>query len=234
LLLIREISPVRTIAKLFGRSPFGPLQAHMGKVAECVQAATNTFEAMKTGQWDQVEQGAAAVSKLEHEADLLKNDIRNHIPRSLFMPVDRSDLLEILGVQDSIADRAEDMAILLTFRPKWPLPQEIAATFEAFHQRNLEAFEAVRLILGELDELLESSFGGNEAEKVKLMVDDVALKEHEVDVLQRELLKGVLAHEDAFTKGEFHLWMKLIEGFAALSNLSEKLAYRIRMTLERK
>jgi len=225
---------VRTIHKLFGRSPFGPLQAHMDQVAECVQGITDAFEAMKAGQWEQVELLAAEISKREHKADLLKNDIRNHVPRSLFMPVDRSDLLEILSVQDSIADRAEDLAILLTFRPKWPLPQDLAAIFEPFRQRNLEAFEAVRQILGELDELLESSFGGNEAEKVKLMVDDVALKEHEVDVLQRQLLKGVLAHDDEFTKGEFHLWMKLIERFAALSNLSEKLAYRIRMTLERK
>jgi predicted phosphate transport protein (TIGR00153 family) len=225
---------VRTIHKLFGRSPFGALQAHMGQVAECVRSITAAFEAMKAGQWEQVEKAAAEISKLEHKADLLKNDIRNHVPRSLFMPVDRSDLLEILSLQDSLADRAEDLAILLTFQPKWPLPQELAATFDPFFQRNLEAFEAVRLILGELDELLESSFGGNEAEKVKLMVDDVALKEHEVDVLQRQLLKGVLTHEAQFTKGEFHLWMRLIEGFAAISNLSEKLAYRIRMTLERK
>ena len=224
---------MRTMAKLFGRSPFGPLQAHMDGVAECVAMAGEALAAMQRGDHAEVERLAPEVSKCEHEADLVKNDIRNHLPRSLFLPVDRANLLEILSIQDNLADKAEDIAILLTFKAL-TVPEALRARFAAFLEKNIAAFEAVRRIVHQLDELLESSFGGAEAEKVKAMVEQVALLEHEADLVQRELVKLLYANEDQMTYGTFDLWMKLISEIADLSNYSEKLAYRVRMTLERK
>ena len=52
----------------------------------------------------------------EAEADRIKNDLRGALPKSLFMPVDRRDLLEVLQMQDSIADTAQDIAGLLIER----------------------------------------------------------------------------------------------------------------------
>ena len=66
---------------------------------------------------EKIEKLVADLSRMEHEADLTKNDIRNHFPKSLFLPIDRAHFLEILSVQDSIADKAEDIGILLTLRP---------------------------------------------------------------------------------------------------------------------
>ncbi len=219
--------------KLFGRSPFQALQEHMDRVAECVEAVVEAFAAMRQGDQARVEQLSREISKREHKADLVKNDLRNHLPRGLFLPVDRANLLEILGVQDTIADQAEDLGIVLTLKPL-QVPPFLDDTFAQFLDKNIEAFAAVCQIIAELDELLASSFGGTEAEKVKSMVDQVAFVEHEVDLIQRELLKTLMAHEDDLSKGEFYLWMQLFQGIAELSNLSEKLANRIRMTLERK
>jgi uncharacterized protein Yka (UPF0111/DUF47 family) len=82
--------------------------------------------------------------------------------------------------------------------------------------------------------LIESSFGGKEAEKVRAMVEDVALKEHEVDLIQRQLLKKIFQSEEALTYLTFSQWQRLIESLASISNLSENLANRVRMVLELK
>ena len=224
---------MRTMAKLFGRSPFGPLQDHMNCVADCVALVAEALVAMQQGDHEKVEQLAEEVSKSEHKADSVKNDIRNHLPRSLFLPMDRSNLLDILRIQDNLADKAEDIAVLLTFR-KLEAPDAWRDKFVTFLEKNIAAFDAVRRIIHQLDELLESSFGGAEAEKVKVMVDQVSLLEHEADVVQRDLVKLLYANEGQMTFGTFDLWMKLISEVADLSNYSEKLAYRVRMTLERK
>ena len=224
---------MRTMAKLFGRSPFEPLQAHMDCVADCVKMVAEALVAMQAGDQDTVKQLAPEVSKSEHKADSVKNDIRNHLPRSLFLPIDRANLLDILRIQDNLADKAEDIAILLTFR-KLEVPDGWRQTLALFLEKNVSAFDAVRQIIHQLDELLESSFGGAEAEKVKVMVDQVSLLEHEADVIQRELVTLLYSDEDKMTYGTFHLWMKLISEVADLSNYSEKLAHRVRMTLERK
>lgn len=224
---------MRTIAKLFGRSPFGPLQLHMQQVAACVEMLKPMFEALGRGDHAAVERMAEEISQLEHRADMVKNDIRDDLPRGLFLPIDRGNLLEILGVQDSLADKSENLGVLLTHK-RLDMPDFLRETFTAFLDKNVETFVAVQQILQELDELLETSFGGAEAEKVKTMVDNVAFKEHEADVIQRDLVKTLYANEGQISYGAFHLWMKVFEELSNISNLSEKLAYRVRMTLERK
>ena len=222
---------MRALTKLFGRSPFAPLRTHMEGVARCVDRLPPLFEAVKAKDGSQVAAIAKEISKLEHEADLAKNDIRNGLKTSLFLPVPRAGLLEVLSLQDAIADRAEDIAVILTLRDP-EVPAAIEGLFDEFLQKNLEAFEAVAEIVGEIHQLFESSFGGAEAEKVRAMVDQVAYKEHKVDVLQRDLLKGMFNSEETLSYAAFGLWMRVIEEVGSLSNLSEKLANRLLMTLE--
>lgn len=222
-----------TILNLFGRSPFAPLQSHMEKAAACVHLLVDLFEALEKRDYAKMDEISAQIGELEHQADLTKNDIRNHLPKSLYLPIDRAHLLEILSLQDQIADKAEDIAVLATIKPIELLPS-FKEEFKEFLRKNIEAFEAAFLILKELHELLESSFGGIEAEKVRTMVDVVCYKEHEVDLVQRELLKKLFRTENEMSFTTFNLWQKISQAVASISNLSENLAMRIRMTLELK
>lgn len=222
-----------TILKLFGRSPFAPLQSHMEKVSACVHLLPELFLAMQSGDAARVEALANTISEKEHQADLTKNDIRNHLPKSMFLAMDRQNLLEILSIQDSIADKAEDVAVLATLKTL-PVLEPCSEEFTAFLQKNIEAFDDVFDIIKELHELLESSFGGIEAEKVGAMVEKVAVKEHEADIIQRRLLKLFFNEDKNLSLSSFHLWQRIFESIASISNLSEKLANRIRMTLELK
>lgn len=222
-----------TILNLFGRSPFAPLQSHMEKVSSCVHLLVPLFEALEKRDYATVDGISAQIADIEHQADITKNDIRNHLPKSLFLPIDRSHLLDILSTQDKVADIAEDIAVLVTLKPLEMLPA-FKAEFKEFLMENIETFDATRLIIKEMHELLESSFGGTEAEKVRKMVDHVAFKEHEVDMIQLRLLKKFFKAENEMTYASFHLWQKIFEAVAAISNLSEVLAYRVRMTLEPK
>lgn len=221
------------LVNLFGRSPFAPLKSHMQKVVACVHCLPELFEALKKKEYDKVEKINKKISKLEHSADLTKNDIRNHLPKSLFMPIERRDLLEILKLQDSIADSAEDVGVLTTLK-QLEMPKILEENFQEFLNKNLETFNEAEKVVNEIHDLLESSFGGVEADKVREMVDKVAHKEHEVDLIQRKLLKNLIQAEEEMTYTTFSLWMRIFETIASISNLSEKLAYRIRMTLEHK
>ena len=222
---------MQTLARLFGRSPFSPLQTHMSRVAACVHHLDPLFAALTDKDYERVHELAKEISKLEHDADLTKNDIRNNLPSTLFLPIAKASLLEILSLQDNIADCAEDVAVLLTFHNLEILPH-FAEEFQVFLKKNLETFEKGYEIIKEMGQLLESSFGGTEAEKVRKMVDIVAFKEHEADLLQATLLKKIFKQNDAMSTPTFFLWMKVIEEVAALSDETEKLANRVRMTLE--
>ena len=225
------IHTVRTVAKLFGRSPLTPLQVHMEKVEECVNGIVEILEGFMVGMsHEEICNKAKVVSKLEHNADLVKNDIRNSLPRGLFMQVDRGTLMSMLSDQDSIADKAEDIGVLMTFK-SIPLIDPLKTHFSEFVEKNIEAFRIVRTIIADLDELAEMGFGGEEASRVEQMVDQVALCEHEADVIQRDMLRALFAHEDDLSKGEFLLWRNLLRDIGGLSNYAEKLANRVRIML---
>lgn len=222
-----------TILKLFGHSPFTPLQAHIDLVAACVHKLPELFKALKEGDLAKIEEISQQISKFEHKADLTKNDIRNHLPKSVYLPIDRTQLLEIVTLQDSIADKSEDIGVLLTLKPLIIL-EEFSHTFDKFLEANIEAFDQARLIIMELHDLIESSFGGKEAEKVRDMVDRVARQEHEVDLIQKDLLKKMIQAEDKMSYTTFFLWQKVTGALADISNLSERLAWHVRRTLELK
>lgn len=221
---------MRSIAKLFGRSPFVPLQVHMEKVADCVAKVRAIVDAYLNGEQERVAALAEEISALEHAADEVKHDIQNHLPRGMFLAIDRGRLLEILAVQDNLADKAENIGALLTLKPI-KSPPGFEEKFRAFLDKNLAAFEVAHQIIQEVDELLETSFGGPEAEKVLGMVHRVAEIEHEADRLQHALLKDLFVHEDQLTHGEFYLWTRVLRQVSELSNLSERLANRIRTLL---
>lgn len=222
---------MRTFLNLFGRSPFNPLRVHMQHVSDCIHLLRELFKALEDKDYARVEQIALLISTHEHQADITKNDLRNHLPNSLFLPIDRHNLLEILHLQDSIADRCEDVAVLVTLKPL-TLPDIFKNDFDLFLNKNIETFDEVQNIINELQELLESSFGGLEAEKVKAMVESVAFKEHEADILQRTLLKNFFTNDEPFTVASFHLWQRIFETIGSISDLSQNLANHVRMTLE--
>lgn len=219
------------ITKLLGRSPIAPLQFHMSKVAECVQKIEELFAALIAGDYEKVRVVSEQISESEHAADLAKDDIRNNLARGIFLPVDKGTLLAILAIQDSIADKSEDIGVVLTMK-KLELLEAFREDFQQFLKKNIETFEVAQGIIEQLDELLSTTFAGSEAEKVKAMVDDVAFKEHEADLLQRKLLRRLFELEDQMSYGSFMLWLKVFETLGQLANLSENLGHRVRTLLD--
>ena len=217
---------MRTIARLFGKSPFAPLQTHMSRVTLCIEKLTEIIPTNPAPK-----KLVDELCKLEHEADITKNDIRNNLSKSIFLPIDKSQFLEILSLQDKIADQAEQIGITLTLRP---LSKTFLPALAEFYLKNVETFISAQHIIHEVDQLIESSFGGIEAEKVKIMVEHTARKEQESHNLQHTLRQKICSSTQEWSPPEFYLWMQLIDQIGNISALSEKLANRIRMVLELK
>lgn len=222
-----------TIAKVFGKSPFAPLQSHIDKVACCVGELPALFEAMLMQDLEEVEEIGQKISHLEHEADLAKHDIRNHLPKSLFLPVDRESLLEILSLQDRLANQAEKIAHRARMRKLELLP-DMRLDFHLLCEKNIEVFWLAHRVIKQLEGLLEFLFGGVEAEKVEGMVDQIAFYKYETDNLQNQLLKRLYQGGDAMAATAFHHCMALVEEIGALAQVSETLGCRVRMLLELK
>jgi predicted phosphate transport protein (TIGR00153 family) len=219
------------ISRLFGKSPFSPLQTHMEKVADCIKKLQEILHSLLKNDHESLVSLVAQLSKLEHEADLTKNTIRNQLPKSLFLAIDRSDLLEILTIQDDISDKAEEIGHLIILKPLATV-ELLSTELKSFFSKNIEAFFEVYQIMKEMDNLLEASFGGMEAQKVKTMIDQTAYKEYESDLLKHRLMQILFEKGKTLSAPDFFQWMKVIEEIGSISHICENLAMRIRSLLE--
>ena len=70
------------IKDLFRESPFEPLRYHMQAVMDCVGFVRPMFEAVRDGKHDKLQKLAKDIFKAEHKADIVKDEIRQTIPRS--------------------------------------------------------------------------------------------------------------------------------------------------------
>ena len=138
-----------------------------------------------------------------------------------------------VSTPQNLADTAEDVSVMLTIKC-FTVPPTVIECFQKFCESNIHAFRMAEAIIDDLDELLETGFGGAEAEKVRTVVHDIAFAEHQADVLQRELLKHVFSDEAGLSAADLNMWIELIKNLAHLSNLSENLANRVQMTLDLK
>ena len=219
-------------ASLFSKSPFKPMQQHMRVVTDCVAEVPGLFQALIDGNAANLEAQKDKIFEKENAADALKNDIRDHLPRSILMPVDRRDLLEVLGMQDSIADTAQDIAGLLVER-KMEVPAGMAEPLMQLVNRCVDTCEQAHKIIEELDELIEMGFRGREATQVEDMVDVLNKLEDETDTLGMELSRRLFAQEDAIKPVSVMFWYQLIQWVGDLADYAEKVGDRLRLLIAR-
>jgi len=222
---------MRSFAKLFGRSPFVPIQHHMERVARCVSKGQAMLDAYLVGDQKTVEQLAIEIENIEGEADEIKRDVEQQLRGGMFMAVERGRLRQVIVVQDSIADKMQNLARLTTLRA-CEEPPPFATTFKKFVELNLEIFNTIRGVIDELDELLEAGFSGSEAQVATQMIKKVSALEDDADDLQHKLLKELFAVEHKMSPGEFFLWTKIFKQVGDIGDRSNRLGNRLRSTLQ--
>ena len=221
-----------TISSLFGASPVRPLQTHMGRVESCVELLIPFFEAVLKGDWDRATALQKQISELEREADVLKRDLRLHLPKSLFMPVSRRDLLEVLTMQDKIANRAKDIAGIVTGR-RMEFPEPIGTLVLNFVKRSVDAARQAQTAINELDELVETGFRGNEVEMVESMIKHLDEIESDTDKLQVEIRAEVFKREAEMPPVNVMFLYKVIDGIGDLADRAQRVGSRLELMLAR-
>ena len=218
--------------KMFGHSPFKPLQEHMRVVVNSANQVPGLFEAVHDDDKDKVEQIRELISKLENDADGIKNELREHLPKSMFMPVDRRDLLEILDLQDSIADTAQDIAGMMVVR-RMKLPEPVHKPMLALAKRCVDACNQLAKIMEEMDELLETGFRGPEADRVMHMIDELNKRETDTDTQAITVMRVLFEHEDEIGPVSTIMWDRVIHWIGDLANFAERAGNRHRLLLAR-
>lgn len=154
-----------SLGRVFGKSPLKPLQEHMQSATAAVSLLVPLVASAQAGDWKQAAVHHRKLLKLAAGADKLKLQLRMQLRKSLFMPVSRSDLLELLTSQDLIADYSESFANLLVGR-RMQVPEAALPAFEPYLEEVTGVAQLALDVVDELDEVFEVGFGSREMEAV--------------------------------------------------------------------
>lgn len=218
------------LANIFGSSPVKPLEKHIDISYRCARELRGFFAAAVKGNWSKARKVRAEIERLEHEADNLKKKIRLHLPKSLFMPVPREDLLELLLVQDKIANRTKDVSGLVVGR-ELQIPAEISEQFLDFVDRNVDAAKQARKSVRELDELFTVGFRGAEVALVAGMIEKLDRIETDTDEKQAALRASLFAIEKSLDPIDAIFMYQVIELTGEIADMAERVGRRLELLL---
>ena len=217
---------------LFGRSPIKPLQEHMYRVYRTIKHLTPLVEGMISGDKDTVLAAQEKIIQGEHDADEMKHELRTHLPKGLFMPVDRRDILDVLLTQDRIVNQAKDIAGLIVSR-EMALPEQMNDRFLALTNRCIDTVRQSLNTINELDELVETGFRGLEVDRVENMIEKLGKIETETDEMQDELRSILFKLEDSLSPVNVIFTYRLIEWVGNLADNAERVGSRLSLMLAR-
>lgn len=223
---------INNILGLFAESPLKPLQKHSKKVTDCCDLLTTFFDATFEENWEEAEKVRLEISELERRADSLKREIRLKLPRGLFMPVERTDLLDLVTQQDKLANLTKDIAGRVIGR-QLIIPQPIQDSFKNFLSRTLDATRQEFKVIDQLDELLETGFRGRELNFVTDMIVELDKIEDDTDQIQRVLRRELMELEADLNPVDVMFLYKIIEWVGVLADQAQRVASRIELMLAR-
>ncbi|HNO76641.1 MAG TPA: TIGR00153 family protein [Phycisphaerae bacterium] len=214
----------------FRHSPFQPLKVQLDAVMRCVSLVKPLFEAVREGKFDTLESITKDIFKTEHAADVIKDEIRQTIPKTFYLPVFRGDLLGHVKLQDDMADAAEDVAFLLTVK-NLTLPAAISDLTMDYVDSILNVCNLAQGLNDPLEEAVHQGFPHDKVENVLALVAKVERAEWESDRKQYKLSKALFALENEVSCLDIMLWFKVFGELGQLANSAESLADRVRRML---
>ena len=212
------------VADTFRRkSPFGQLLEHMEKVRECIEILGDGLIKYYNGNYKGFSDLAEKVSEIEHEADGIKRNLRNHLPTSLFMPVDKGKFMWALREQDKILDHAENLVKMLDMRHT-KIPKELQEVFISHIKLVMKTVEAMQDAVGNIRDLVETSFVKREREQTKKYIYKVHELEWKADQKKYEMTQGIYNLEKKLDPMDVYHLLKIADWVDDIADHAENVA----------
>ncbi len=220
------------LSGIFGKSPVRPLQEHMEKIVACVSELLPFTQAVLTDDQEGRDRHHHNIVAMENEADALKKELRLRMPSSLFMPIDRRDVLEVLTMQDMVAGSARDVAGLIIGR-NMQIPDSMAKGYKKLVKRCIDACVQAHVAISELDELIETSFGKVERKRVGRLLNKLDDIEQDTDVKQVLLRNQLFKLEDQLPPVNVMFLYKVISNTGEIADRAQRVGSRLQLMLAR-
>ncbi len=182
-------------------------------MAECVELACNN---------DDTAEAVVATANAELAADRLKTELRTSIKGHVRLAIRKDVFLEMVARQDRIADYAQNVTEMISFRPLYD-DSEARRLVRAHTEAVKATVEEYKHGIETLEHLLESGFAHRERDALHDHIVKVNILENDADECEREAAAYVFAHGDDAPLAAVHMY-RLLQRLDDVANATEQAA----------
>jgi predicted phosphate transport protein (TIGR00153 family) len=208
------------------KSPMVTLQEHMQVAAETVETLALFIEAAQDDDWERAGTLQARIVDLDDRADALKQRLRRELPKRVWMPVARSDLLNLIAAQDKLAGHSKDIAGLMLGR-EMRFPSKLSKGVGGFVGLSVEAAVGARQAVEGTYTLFRSGFAERHAQEVERSVSEVERIERRSDRRQAKLRARMYKLERGLPPVEAVFLYQVLVWIGAIADRAEGVTHRL-------
>jgi len=206
-------------------SPLAMLEEHVHGCAKCVAKLPKYFEAAQAGQWERARKIQEDIAALESEADDLKGAVRKNLPRGLWMSVSRTDLLELVRMQDKMANDTKDV-VGLSLGRQLAFPKQLEKSLGKYIATVVDSAHAAVAVVSATRDLTRAAFGARQIKAISSRAVAVERLERKSDDLQSKLRAKLMAHEEKLSPIDAMFLYQLLLQMGEIADSAEKVAHR--------
>jgi predicted phosphate transport protein (TIGR00153 family) len=207
-------------------SPYKILDEHFKRVCKATRKLNRMVRFYLEGNFNEAASLSVEISRLEQEADELKRNLRASLPRKIFMPIAKEDLLDVLRYNERIVDTCQDVAQLLDMR-ETRVPEDLHPLYERFLGHIVDAVDSLRDMMNLLGRVLESAFAKVETKEVIALGQLVHEHEYKADSVNKQLSKAIYALEDKESPMALFHMMKFSDVLDSVADHAENSALKL-------
>ena len=215
-----------TISDLISRSPFGPIQVHMEKSKECAEELLVFLDAVIDNDWNNANKSRKKIKALEKDADRLKAETRDLLPKGMFLFVPRGDLLDLIGLADEIPNTIKDISGLVYGR-QIVIPPQISASFKEFASEAVEIVSTAALAVDQLSEVSRLAFGSRASDALKKIISKLDSLEAESDKSEVTVRRQLFDIEKDLPPVDVMFLYDVINKIGELADRAEQVGHRL-------
>ncbi|MED5315962.1 MAG: TIGR00153 family protein [Pseudomonadota bacterium] len=213
------------ISDVISNSPLALLERHAGVCVDCVERLQLYFAEAQANRWGRDSDVREEICRFEGLADELKQDVRSNLPRGLWMSVSRADLLELVRVQDKMANGVKEVSGISLGR-QLAFPAAMTSEVADFIDVVVQVSRVVVKIIGATRELSRSAFGTRQTNVILDFVSQVEADERRSDEMQAALRARLKEHEAELSAVDAIFLYQLLSAIGDIADNAEKVAHR--------
>ena len=213
------------LSEVLSNSPLAIMERHAEVCLDCVNKLEPYFEAALANQWGRAEKLQQEIARLEAVADDIKKDVRKNLPRGLWMSVSRPDLLELVRVQDKMANEAKDIAGL-TLGRQLTFPKKLEKSLFKFIATVTDASAKAVEVVAATRELSRSAFSSRQVKAISAKCLLVEKIERRSDDLQSKLRAKLRIYEEDMSPIDAIFLYQVLSSIGEIADHAEKVSHR--------